>query len=352
MTYVRFLIFFPMVIALAAGCESGGPISAAKGPRAALDSPAGMMDYLQKQNLPAVESIEIWENKYAPGLLITTKHYEIHTTLLEPLMLNQVPGFVESAYQGYQKQLPSPIETKSKFTVYLFGTRKQWEDFTKDFAGRQWPIYMKIKKGAYYLKGACVTYNIGRERTFSVLAHEGWHQFNKRHFRFRLPSWIDEGIATMFETSKYQKGWFYFQPERNVGRLGALKKTLLQNNMIPLRELIGTNPGEVIVTDDTGAVMAFYAQSYALVRFLREENYGKRLRNFHRLLLGGLNGTWPLDDRERRIAADRNIPLTVRWNRYVSRKLFETYITDDFDTIEREYAAFCRKMVYRVRLNK
>jgi hypothetical protein len=85
------------------------------------------------------------------------------------------------------------------------------------------------------------------------------------------------------------------------------------------------------------------------VRFLREEDYGKRLVNYHQLLLGGLRGEWPLSKAAKRIAADRNIPLTVRWNRAVGLKLFEQYIGDDFDQIEKEYVAFCRKIVYHVR---
>ena len=99
-------------------------------------------------------------------------------------------------------------------------------------------IYLKIKKGAYYLNGSCVAYHIGREKTFSVLGHEGWHQFNSRHFNYRLPSWLDEGIALLFEKSKYNDGWFHFQPDKNINRLAALKKIMIENKMIPLQELI------------------------------------------------------------------------------------------------------------------
>ncbi|GAI46356.1 unnamed protein product, partial [marine sediment metagenome] len=53
-----------------------------------------MIEYLQGQNLPALRAVEVWQNEYGPGLKLTTAHYEIFTTLLEPLMLSQVPGFV------------------------------------------------------------------------------------------------------------------------------------------------------------------------------------------------------------------------------------------------------------------
>ncbi|UCF42216.1 MAG: hypothetical protein JSV99_06280 [Planctomycetota bacterium] len=339
------------VVFCVGGCSGPGTVETTKaGEPGRIDTPRGMIEYLKERNLPALKSVEVWQNEYGPGLKLSTAHYDIFTTLLEPLMLSKVPGFLESAYRSYNGQLSEPIEAATKFPVYLFAERMQWEDFTKAFAGRQASMFCKIKAGAYYLNGACVAYNIGRERTFSALGHEGWHQFNKRLFQFRLPSWLDEGIAMLFEVSRESGGFFYFEPGKNIYRLGGLKKTLMDNEMIPLRELIAVNPGEVLSTEKEEAVMAFYSQSYALVRFLREEDYGKRLWRYHRLLLDGLRGNWLLSEQNRTIAADRNIPLTVRWNRAVGLELFEHYIGDDFDRIGQEYAVFCRKIVYHVRL--
>ena len=342
----KVLIFALFIASFLTGCRESS--SSIRNETLRIDTPAGMIDYLQRAQLPALKSVEVWQNQYAPGLKLTTAHYEIFTTLLEPLMLSQVPGFVESAYQGYNSQLPQPVETTARFRIYLFAQRQQWEDFTQTFAGPQAPIFCKIKAGAYYLNDACVAYNIGRERTFSAIGHEGWHQFNKRLFQFRLPSWLDEGIAMLFEVGRYDQGLFYFQPQRNMYRLGELKTILMKNKMLPLKELIAINPGEVLTSEKEDAVMAFYGQSYALVRFLREEGYGKRLRSFQSLLLGGLRGNWPLSDVDKRIAADRNIQLTVRWNRAAGTELFKHYIGDDFDQLEQEYLAFCRKMVYHV----
>ncbi|MFH1615982.1 MAG: DUF1570 domain-containing protein [Planctomycetota bacterium] len=319
--------------------------------RQAIDTPQGMIEHLQSKHLPALNVVAHWPNQYGPGLVITTDHYEIYTTLLDPLMLSQLPGFMESAYRGYQEQLPQPVASTSRSRVFLFATRQQWEEHTRNFVGSKLaPVYLQITKGAYYLNGDCVAYNIGRKRTFSVMGHEGWHQFNSRHFAYRLPSWLDEGIAMLFETSVYEKGWFNFEPSRNLGRLGSLRQTLQQGSMIPLRQLITLNPAQVI--SSTEAVTAFYAQSYALVRFLREEDYGKRLPKFHQMLLGGLQGTWPLGEQERKIAADRNIQLTANWNHYVATKLFDTYIEagSEAGELEAEYVRFCRKIVYRVRL--
>jgi len=266
---------------------------------------------LESENLPALDSVSVWENPYGPGLKLTTAHYEIFTTLLEPLVLRTVPGF-----------------------------------FTRTFAGAQAPVFCKIKTGAYYLNGACVVYDIGRKRTLSAIGHEGWHQFNSRHFRYRLPSWLDEGIAMLFEASTYENGMFAFDPARNYQRLGALSETLGSTELIPLKELIATSPGEVLATDQAEAVMAFYSQSYALVRFLREARHGERLTRYHRLLWDGLLGEWPLDRSDGQTAENRNLPRTIHWNRVVGSRLFEHYVGDDFGQLQREYLAYCHQMVH------
>jgi len=334
------------VIVCLAGCLESDKVGTASADNAhGLDIRAAIIEHLENENLPALESVEVWQNGYGPGLKLTTAHYEIFTTVLEPLMLRRIPGFIESAYRGYNSQLPAPIETKTKFTIYLFAQRIQWEDFTKAFAGHRAELFCKIKAGAYYLNGACVTHNIGMKRTFSALGHEGWHQFNSRHFKFRLPSWLDEGVAMLFEASRYEGGIFYFEPAENTHRLETLKTTLVKKKHMPLRELTAINPGEVLASDQTEAVTAFYSQSYALVRFLREAGYGKRLGRFRRLLFSGLRGDWPLSEADKKVAADRNIPRTVGWNRVVGPHLFKQYISGDFDQIEREYLAFCRQIV-------
>ena len=152
----------------------------------------------------------------------------------------------------------------------------------------------------------------------------------------------------LFETSREKNGFYYFEPSKNMGRLGSLKMAVVNNKLVPLRKLVSVNPGEVVMADYPAAVSVYYGQWYALVRFLREANYGKRLGNYHQLLMGGLRGDWPLEGDAKRIAADRNMPQTLRWNRVVGLGLFKHYIEDDFSRIEKEYAAYCRKIVYHV----
>ena len=333
-----------IVIVCLAGCQSdrikAGEVGAEQS-----DNCAEMIEHLRQQNPPDLKAVEVWNNQHGPGLKLTTAHYEIFTTLLDPMLLRQCPEFIESAYKAYNLQLPEPIETRYRFIIYLFADRRQWEDFTNNFTGEQAEIFRRIKAGAYCHNGACVAYDIGIERTYSVLAHEGWHQFSNRHFKFRLPSWLDEGIAMLFETQINGDGIIDFEPAENTYRLNALKNTMSKDKMLPLRGLIATTPGDVLATDQTETVLGFYSQSYALIRFLREAGGGERLGDYRRLLADGLRGNWPLDEASKKIAADRNIPRNILWNHLVSLVLFHEYIGDDYEPVEKEYLAFCRQIV-------
>jgi hypothetical protein len=340
-------VFLSSAVLAAAGC--GGPASAPAG-LSDMSTASDLAEYLRDRDLPALEKVSVWDGPYGRGLKLSTGHYEIYTTLLEPLMLCEIPAFMESAYRGYNSQLPEPIETRTPLEVYLFAGRRQWEDFTRAFAGDQAGLYLKIKAGAYYLNGLCVAYNIGRKRTFSVLGHEGWHQFNSRHFKFRLPSWLDEGAAMLFETSRHHRGVFSFEPQRNLDRLGPLKKAVVENTLLPIRRLVSLNPSEVLLSGIDEDAARFYSQTYALVRFLREYDHGRYLAGYRRMLRDGLDGRWPVDPKIRATAADRNVPLTVRWNRYAGPVVFDRYFTGDADSLEGEYRSFCVNITYRVRL--
>lgn len=310
------------------------------------DSPQSIAAYLDDE--PAIRSVQVWHSEEGQGLVVRTDHYVLYTTLLEPLMLRQIPAFLEAACSACQSQLPQPLSISRPMEVYLFSSRSQWEQFTHRFAGSDAAIYLRIQRGAYTLRGVIAAYNIGRKQTFSVLGHEVWHQFNQQTFAYRLPSWLDEGIAALFETCRYTQGRFVFEPQYNLMRLGALKETVQRSSLISLPSLIILNPGQVLDSSND-AVAAFYAQNYALVRFLREYNYGIYLRRYHALLFGAVDGTWPLPPEAAALAADRLRPLTVGWNMQVSPALFNFYI-GDVSTLDADYKDFCRKIVYAVRL--
>jgi len=289
----------------------------------------------------------MWASPFGPGLRLQTEHYLIYTTVLDPRLLAQVPDLMESAHCAYNAQLSDPIRPRTHSGVYLFADRSQWEAFTRAITGPHAALFLRIQEGAYCFNGSCVAYDIGLQRTLAALAHEGWHQFVNRHFAFRLPSWLDEGMAMMFEAFVREDGRIRFEPAVNAYRIEPLSRTMVRGDLIPLDPLLTTSPGEVMATDPSERVQTLYGQAYALIRFLREADGGRHRDGFRRLLNDGLKGRWPLDPHALTVATDRNVPKTVRWNRVVGRQLFEYYVTDDLDGIERQYLAFCAQLVRR-----
>ena len=304
--------------------------------------PEGLLRQIEGQN--GVTAVRAWSFDGHAGAVIETRHYSLRTTLLDPLVATRLAGFVEAAYRAYQQSLPSPTERGERMTVYLLADRGQWESFTDTFAGSEAAIYKQIRKGAYCLRQTCVAYPIGIEQTLSALGHEGWHQFSAAHFVYRLPSWLDEGMATQFESYEVRQGRFMFRPDRNTMRLGGLKMAIERGGLIPLRALIELNPGQVLDDDNTAA--AFYSQVYALTRYFQEA--GSWGRQFRQMLKDGLTGSWPVDSATGRALEDRRAALTGRMNGELSRQLFTRYFPGDTGQMQGAYESYCRKIAETV----
>lgn len=318
------------------------------------------------KRLPTVKTVEL---RLLPdcvshgdpnGLVITTGHYQIHTNLQDPLILRQIPVFLESAFRSYKEVVGKSPRPKKRLLVFFFQTRSQWEDFTRHWTGPLAPLYLKNPAGAYYFKNACVAYHITRHSNFSILAHEGWHQFSDELFQFRLPAWLDESIATNFEAYRWKNGRVEFHPGYNGARLYALAQTLSQKEWIPLANLLTLDAGRILShaqynsTENRAglSIRAYYAQLYALARFLREAKYGRYLPSFRAMLTDAGYGRWPLEENMRAEALQRNRNPSRLWNAKVGRRIFQTYIAREPHEIESAYRSFCRKIISNVQLEK
>ena len=318
----------------------------------------GLASYLL--HLPTVKTIDKWElpefiiDRSTPGIIIHTAHYDIYTTLQDALILRQVPVFLESAFCAYSDTVGHKIKTDKKLVVYFFETRSQWEQFTHHWTGLYAEMYLKIKAGAYYANGACVVYHLARQTDFSILAHEGWHQFSDEIFQYRLPAWVDEGLATNFEAYS-NNGKVKFTPQRNAGRLYSLRQTISSDQMIPLANLLTLDAGRVVSHADMNSqqpVRAYYAQLYAFIRFMREYKYGKYASRLNALLEHARMGRWPLSQADHDEAVRRGSSTSRSWNARVGKFIFQRYIAPYPEEIEAEYHAFCQKILANVRFKK
>lgn len=180
----------------------------------------------------------------ASAKVIRTAHYEIYTTIPDrPDFLSGMAQLMEGAYGVYRTLAPTVQPTDHPMRCYMFGTRQEWMDFTRLHTGQDSTVYLQISRGGYTIHDWYVAYYLGGDNsTYSVAAHEGWHQFVARHFKGRLPPFLEEGIACMFEDVEWDNGLPRFNLTLNPDRALSLRRVVDANELFPLNELITLTP--------------------------------------------------------------------------------------------------------------
>jgi hypothetical protein len=279
-----------------------------------------------------------WSYNSVPGTLLKTDHYNIYTTEDSPDVLRSVPQVMEGALGEYQKIAPGVPLTDRRMDCYLFGNKGQWIDFTRRHTGAQAGIYLQINRGGYTIRDWYVSYYVGDAATYSVAAHEGWHQFVSRHFKGRLPPFLEEGIATMFEDIH----WKDDLPEWNLGinrtRVQGLRRSVEGKFLFPLSELVGMHAGNV-VNQSGNRIEAFYSQDWAFATFLWTGENAKYRPALRQLMSDTADGT-VFDPTG--VHKDNRLP----WSPQGVRPMLEHYLGMNLDAVEVEYLKYIHKVAF------
>jgi hypothetical protein len=299
-------------------------------------SPLGKWD---GPKLLSSSSVEAWSFRGEPAVRIKSPNYVIYTTINEPEITTLLPQVMEGALEQYRKVAPGTTRSDAPMECYIFERRVEWEAFTRAYTGSDANIYLQIRRGGYAIKDKYVAYYIGRYATASVAAHEGWHQYVARHFIGRLPPFVEEGLACMFEGI----GWHDQNLPRwnlsiNQVRVQALRKAAETNKLWPLEKIIAMHAGEV-VEENGEKVDAFYAQAWCFAKFLYESEGGRFRPNLQRWLAETANGT-VYDPTHTHARAGGP------WNRTAVKPMLEHYLNLNFETIDRLYQAYVRKVAF------
>ena len=275
------------------------------------------------------------------GLRLQTDHYDIYTTARDGLMLDYVPIFLETAFANYQKVIAPPAPPDRRLPIYLFDNRQQWARFTGQLAPDRAPVYLHILQGGYMdaATDAIVIWDLGRDRTLALLAHEGWHQYLAAFFPASVPAWLNEGMATQFEAFALRGPQPTFTPRDNLLRKNNLREALrVEGAWIGLDELLSMHAGHAVVRSGQ-VTRGYYAQLWALVLFLRTGAERPWRQGFEELL----------DD----IAADR-LATALHGYRTVTPKTrtvpdgqaaFAHYISENLEAVDRAYRQFAVGLV-------
>lgn len=314
---------------------------------------------------PAPVRVEAWSFEGQPGRKLVTPNYAIYTTVQDLDVVEAVGQLVEGALAQYRRLSPPVPAAERSATVaahrsdlsarplsiapshgplecYLFQTREQWASFTRSRTGADAAVYLQINRGGYTVRDWYVAFFIGDVGTYSVIAHEGWHQYVARHFKSRLPPFLEEGLACMFEEVRWggRSGRLpRWSLSRNGSRLVGLREALEGGRLVPLAELAEMHAGHV-VDRPTEEIDAFYAQSWAFVRFLWEADDGQYRPILRRMLADATAGTlFPGDPVLRRNDGT--------WDAGFARPMLEYYLSSNLDDMDVKFRRYVHALVAR-----
>jgi hypothetical protein len=309
------------ICALAGGCAAQGPpIGVWFGPQA-----TSQFTITQQPEDPSARLVE-------------TAHYDIYTTIGDDALLTRIAQLMEGSFAAYQVMAPDALPTQTRMRCWVFAKRSQWAEFTREHTGANAILYLQINRGAYTLGDWYVAYDIGETSTLSVAAHEGWHQFVFRHFHARLPPFLEEGLATMYEGVKFKDGLPRFNLSLNQNRAIQLRSAIEGNSLWPLGQVVGMNAGEV-VGHPGDKIDAFYSQAWGLGRFLWDADQGKYRPALQKILADTADGTiydatGPHHDKRR------------NWTAPGVKSMLEHYLGMDWQQIDDAYTQFIHHVAY------
>jgi hypothetical protein len=293
----------------------------------------------QGPDKPAIVHTEPWSYGTDDGVLIHTDHYNIYTTIGDADVRRRLADVMEGALGEYQRVAPGVPLTNRPMDCYFFRNREEWVDYTRRHTGVDSYIYLKIERGGYTVRDWYCGYYLGSTAaTLSVAAHEGWHQFASRHFKGRLPPFLEEGIATMFEDITWSDDLPRWNLAMNRSRLQSLRSAVDGNYLYPLSELSQKHAGNVVA--ESGArVEAFYGESWGFATFLWAAD-NARYRPMLRSLISDVADGTAYDP----TGVHRN--SMAPWNPAGVKPLLEHYLGMKLEAVDAEYQKYVRKVAF------
>src|SRR5207249_486383 len=116
---------------------------------------------------PAPVKEEAWTYGAAPGKVLTTPHYQLHTTITNPQVLQRLPQVMEGAYAQYRVFAGEVPASDKPMKCYVFGKREEWASFTQQHTGADAAVYLQISRGGYTVGDWFVSYYVGEDSTYS-----------------------------------------------------------------------------------------------------------------------------------------------------------------------------------------
>ncbi|MDI6786764.1 MAG: DUF1570 domain-containing protein, partial [Planctomycetota bacterium] len=260
-------------------------------------TPKGIIDKpgADKEKLP-------WDK----ALVKETEHYIIKANLSQEA-IDDLCYVMECFYFEAKKIFKLARDPGSKLKVFVF--KEASEYYANGGAGGSQGVYMS--SGA---NKQIMTY-YQPPRTISVLLHEGTHQFVDLVCNARVPIWINEGLATYYESSKFE-GDSLKTNIVNHERLRLIKDLIIKKDVPRLEDIINIRQANFAIYE--------YAHTWSLVYFFMNYNKGQYADELEEYF--------------------EKIKKKGFENRPQHKQLFEESFKIKFETLEKEWEEYIVKL--------
>lgn len=293
-----------------------------------------------------VISTEPWTAIGPTGRVITTPSFRVFTTEQDPLFLTRIPAFLELSLASSRSRFGDLPEPRAPMNTYLLATRAEWATLTRELTGERASIYLRIQAGGFSERGRALLFDVGRRGTFGLASHEAWHQYTQTTFDQPLPLWLEEGIATMMEGSRWSStdaALPVFLPWANVDRFDRLRELVAGGRLMPLHQLLASRPQDLLGWHSNDSAIDYYPQVWALALFLSESGHNGYADGLRAMIDDAAQGRLL-----QRLYRERGARAASAFaQRRVGSDLFELYIDRDLQRAERRYIRFVEQAVDR-----
>jgi hypothetical protein len=260
---------------------------------------------------------------------------------------------LETLHAGFRREFAVPLglpEVDAVLAVIVLNSRESFDRYCLRRDGRKMAPHIK---GIYEYDLRRIVVYFDTHAPYEVLFHEGVHQLVHFHTlraaEGRPPQgastyWFQEGLGTYFEGFRQKGDEVELDPRLNRSRLPIVKQSLQvreeRGDFIPLGVLVGTTVDEFWQwferlrqndpAEATRKAQLYYAESWALVYFLREsgENHRKAFDAYFREELSGF----------------RSEAGAPRHRKDVFEALVREHLGKELHQLEEEFVEFIRNL--------
>lgn len=261
----------------------------------------------------------------AGARIVDSTHYRVTTTASHAQAL-AVAHAMEALRGAYLSTMDVRPQVGGRLSLVLYKDRAE---FKANNRSRPWAE-------AYYLAPHCNAYVADGRNPYHWMVHEGVHQLNNEVAHYRLPGWINEGLASYFGTSRIVDGVMrpgeidrdaypiWWLPDLWLS--GDRERDIDEGTVLSLRTLMRSDRDDV-----NRRFNRYYIGYWSLSHFLFHYRGGRYADGYRKLVrLGGTT-----TDFERLIGPiDR---IEAEWYGYLSDQVAATRTSrvDTVDVIER-----------------